>query len=262
MSSAQPLAPLVRMLSRHRAMTEADCLAVLDLPRSIRDVPRDTLFVRQGDSTPQCTVLLSGYMFRQKIVTREGRRQILGVQFPGEIIDLQNSLLDRADHNVQALTRCSVAVIPVEALLNLAFERPGAGRAFWTASLIDGAIFRELAASLGRRDARSRIAHFLCEFGIRAEYAGLGRRSAFELPMTQDHIADAMGLTPIHVNRSLRHLDTEGLIVRSSRSILIPDFDALAEVGDFSTDYLHIALQQRNGEGLSRPLGMTDSARA
>lgn len=240
-------------------MTEADCLAVLDLPRSIRDVPRDTLFVREGDTTPQCTVLLSGYMFRQKIVTREGRRQILGVQFPGEIIDLQNCLLDRADHNVQALTRCSVAVIPVDALLNLSFERPGAGRAFWAASLIDGAIFRELAASLGRRDARSRIAHFLCEFGIRSELAGLGSRSAFELPMTQDHIADAMGLTPIHVNRSLRHLDSEGLVVRASRSVTIPDFEALADAGDFSTDYLHMMPLQRVGE--SRPArapGMID----
>jgi CRP-like cAMP-binding protein len=247
------------MLSRYSAMTEADCLAVLDLPRSIREAPRDSLIVREGDSAPHCTVLLSGYMFRQKIVTREGRRQILGVQFPGEIIDLQNSLLDRADHNVQALTRCSVAIIPAEALLNLSFERPGVGRAFWTACLVSGAIFRELAASLGRRDARSRIAHFLCEFGVRSELAGLGSRSAFELPMTQDHIADAMGLTPIHVNRSLRHLDTEGLIVRASRSVTIPDFGALAEAGDFSTDYLHIAPQQRSGDGgLSRGTGLVD----
>jgi len=243
-------------------MTEADCLAVMDLPRAIRDVPREALFTRQGDSVPQCTVLLSGYMFRQKIVTREGRRQILGVQFPGDIIDLQNSLLHRSDHNVQALTRCSVAVIPVDALLSLAFERPGAGRAFWTASLVDGAMFRELAASLGRRDARSRIAHFLCEFGVRSELAGLGSRSAFELPMTQDHIADAMGLTPIHVNRSLRHLDTEGLIVRASRSVTIPDFDALAEVGDFTTGYLHIAAPQRSPDGVSGRLPSLVDSRA
>lgn len=237
------------MLSRHRAMSEADCLAVLDLPRSIRDVPRETLVVREGESAQHCTVLLSGYMFRQKIVTPEGRRQILGVQFPGEIVDLQNSLLDRADHNIQALTRCSVAHIPIEALLALSFERPGVGRAFWTACLINGAIFRELAASLGRRDARSRLAHFLCEFGVRSELAGLGSRSAFELPMTQDHIADAMGLTPIHVNRSLRSLDATRLIVRASRSITIPDFEALAQAGDFNTDYLHIVPMQRGGDG-------------
>lgn len=237
------------MLSRHRPLAEADSLAVLDLPRTIRDVPRDAFLVREGDSSPTCSVLLSGYMLRQKIVTRDGKRQILGVQFPGDIVDLQNSLLRRADYDIQALTRCTIAMIPTEALLNLAFERPGAGMAFWTSCLVDAAIFRELAASLGRRDARSRIAHFLCEFGVRSELAGLGSRSAFELPMTQDHIADAMGLTPIHVNRSLRHLDADGLVVRASRSITIPNFEALAAVGDFNTDYLHLVPPPRNGDG-------------
>lgn len=236
------------MLSRHRPLTDADCHAVLQLARSHRDVPRETILVHEGTHPPQCAVLLSGYMFRQKIVTRDGRRQILGVHFPGDIVDFQNSLLDQADHNVQTLTRCSVAMIPAEALVNLAFERPGVGMALWTSSLVDAAVLRELVASLGRRDARARIAHFMCEFGVRSELAGLGSRSSFELPMTQDHIADAMGLTPIHVNRSLRNLDMNKLIVRASRSITIPDFEALAEVGDFRTDYLHIASPVRREE--------------
>jgi CRP-like cAMP-binding protein len=111
----------------------------------------------------------------------------------------------------------------------------------WIDTLVDGSIFREWIANVGRRDARTRIAHLLCEFSLRLEVAGLGQQSDYQLPMTQDQVADATGLTPVHVNRTLKGLEAEGLITRANpRSINIGNWKNLAEAGDFSSAYLHM----------------------
>lgn len=234
------LLPLVQMLARHRRLGDEDRAAVLGLPYSLRELARDTILVSEGDSVTHSAILSSGYMYRQKIATAQGKRQILEVHLPGDLVDLQNGFFERADHDVLALTRCTVAMVPVEALLQVCFARPQIGLAVWTASLLDAAIQRELTASIGQRDARGRIAHFLCEFGVRTELAGLGRRTEYVLPMTQDHLADLLGITSIHINRSIRQLDSEGLLVRAQREVRIMDFSALATIGDFRPDYLHI----------------------
>jgi CRP-like cAMP-binding protein len=111
----------------------------------------------------------------------------------------------------------------------------------WTDTLVDASVFREWVANVGRRDARTRIAHLLCEFSLRLKVAGLAELTDFELPMTQEHIADCTGLTPVHVNRMLKLLDSEKLISRrTSRSISIGDWQKLAKVGDFDSTYLHL----------------------
>jgi CRP-like cAMP-binding protein len=158
----------------------------------------------------------------------------------GDVVDLQNSLLRRSDHNVQALTNIDVAYIPVEAIQNLAFERPNVGKAMWYETLVDASIFREWTLNVGRRDARTRTAHLLCEFAMRLEVAGLGEQFDYELPMTQDQLADALGLNPVHVNRTLKALEAEGLIERTRRSVRIVNWKALANVGDFDPNYLHL----------------------
>jgi CRP-like cAMP-binding protein len=108
-------------------------------------------------------------------------------------------------------------------------------------TLVDGAISREWIMNVGRRDARARLAHLLCEFSLRLKVAGLGQQSLYELPMTQEQLGDATGLTPIHVNRTIKKLEQEGLIERSSaRSIQIGDWRKLADVGDFESAYLHM----------------------
>jgi CRP-like cAMP-binding protein len=163
----------------------------------------------------------------------------------GDIVDLQNSLLGVADHSVQALTDTDVAMIPREAIQQLAFDRPKVGMAMWYDTLVDGSIFREWIANVGRRDAYTRIAHLLCEFSLRLEVAGLGEATDYELPMTQEQIADCTGLTPVHVNRTMKVLEAEKLISRkSSRAIAIADWRKLADAGDFDSNYLHL----REGE--------------
>jgi CRP-like cAMP-binding protein len=139
------------------------------------------------------------------------------------------------------LTAGSVALIPREEIIRLTLERPTIGQAMWIDTLVDGSIFREWVANVGRRDARTRVAHLLCEFALRLKVAGLGQETHYELPMTQEQLADATGLTSVHVNRTLRGLEKDRLIERSNpRSIHIGDWRKLAEVGDFDSNYLHL----------------------
>ena len=111
----------------------------------------------------------------------------------------------------------------------------------WFDTLVDGSIFREWIANVGRRDAQTRIAHLLCEFSLRLKVAGLGEANEYELPMTQDQLADCTGLTSVHVNRTLKNLEAKRLIERrSSRTVTIGDWKKLAEAGDFDSNYLHL----------------------
>lgn len=246
-SSLQPL--LAKLAYWARADTHwgqfdaADEEALLDLPHRIKNLERHAYIVREREKATQSCVLLSGYAIRHKIVA-DGARQIVSVHMKGDIVDLQNSFLGVADHSVQVLTESRVAFIPREAVKKLAFERPNIGMAMWHDTLVDGSIFREWIANVGRRDARMRVAHLLCEFSLRLKVAGLGEETRYELPMTQDQLADCVGLTPVHVNRTLKGLEADKLITRqTSRGIAIGDWKKLADAGDFDSNYLHL----RNG---------------
>ena len=158
----------------------------------------------------------------------------------GDVVDLQNSFLGYADHSVQTLTRAMVAFIPREEMRRVAFEHADAGMAMWQDTLVDGSVFREWIANIARRDAASRIAHLLCEFGLRLEAIGIGDRMSYELPFTQEQLADATGLTTVHVNRTLSDLEKRGLIVRAKRYIAIADWSRLEDLGGFNDAYLHL----------------------
>lgn len=234
------LEPMVRKLEYRQKLDADDRAALLALPHKVKLLEAHDYVVRQGDRAEFSCALLSGYCVRQKIVCN-GYRQIVAIQMKGEIVDLQNSLLGTADHAVQMLTAGKIAMIPGEEVVRIAFERPAVGKAMWLDTLVDGSIFREWVANVGRRDARTRIAHLLCEFSLRLQLAGLGEQSNYELPMTQEQLADCTGLTPVHVNRTIKSLERDGLIARTSaRSITIGNWRKLADVGDFQSTYLHL----------------------
>jgi CRP-like cAMP-binding protein len=219
---------------------DADGRAILSLPHRMKKVERLGYIVREREATTHSCVLLSGFAIRHKIVLG-GARQIVAVHMKGDVLDLQNSFLGVADHSVQVLTDSEVAFIPREAIKKLCFERPNIGMAMWHDTLVDGSIFREWIANVGRRDAATRIAHFLCEFSLRLKVAGLGKATGYELPMTQEQLADCVGLTPVHVNRTLKTLEANGLISRkTSRGITIGNWKKLAQAGDFDSNYLHL----------------------
>jgi CRP-like cAMP-binding protein len=221
-------------------LSPEDRAAVLALPHTIKSLEPNHYIVREFDKATHSCALLSGYAVRHKIVA-SGERQIVAIHMKGEMVDLQNSLLEVADHSVQMLTPGNAALIPVGEVQRLALERPMIAKAMWFETLVDGSIFREWIANIGRRDARTRIAHLLCEFALRLQVAGLGEQTDYELPMTQDQLADATGLTPVHVNRTLKSLEADGLIERASpRAIVIGDWRKLADAGDFNSNNLHL----------------------
>jgi CRP-like cAMP-binding protein len=233
------LAPMVAKLHQWKPLDSGDEDALLALPyRVIRLRPQEYI-VRDGDKPQSSCLMLSGFSFRHKIAGNGGR-QVFSIHMKGDLADLQNSLLGTADHNLQALNHVEVAMIPVEAVQEIAFNRPAIGRAMWYETLVDASIFREWTLNVGRRDARTRMAHMLCEFALRLEVAGLGLRHSYELPMTQEQLADALGLTSVHTNRTLMALAGDGLITRTQRAVRIDDWPRLAEAGDFDSAYLHL----------------------
>jgi len=231
---------LIRKLDRLADLSQSDLQAIRALPFEIEGVGSGQYLVREGTLVRQCCLLLSGYACRYKSA-RMGNRQIVSFHLAGDILDLQHLLFPQADHSVQAITDARVAWVDTKALAALAQQRPAINEALWRDTLVDASIFREWVLNVGQRDAKSRIAHMLCEFAIRREAAGLGAPEQFELPMTQQQIAEATGLTAVHVNRMLQMLGTEGVIERQGRRFTIVDWDKMRDVADFEPGYLHLA---------------------
>jgi CRP-like cAMP-binding protein len=238
MTGPHPLLPMVRKLEKWNRLGDADREAIFALPYVLREVDPGRYIVREGDRADNSCLLRSGFAYRHKIIG-DGARQILSIHMTGDMVDLQNSLLRTADHSVQALTRCEIAMIPRGSIQAIAASNPAVGMAMWLDTLVDASVFREWVANVGRRDARTRTAHLLCEFAIRQEWAGLGERGCYNLPMTQEQLADALGLTAVHVNRTLKSLEADGLIRRDRRSVTIDSWENLRDAGDFSPQYLH-----------------------
>ena len=230
---------MVRKLSRRALLDDEDRRALSSLPFRKKVFEPSSYLVREGAHTEEASLVFDGFAYRQKL-TRDGGRQILSVHVPGDFVDLEGSLLNVSDHNLQALTRCEVAAIPRQALTALVETHPRIARALWIDTLIDGSIFREWILNVGRRDAKERVAHLLCEFAKRLELAGLGDEHGYTLPMTQEQLADCTGLTSVHVNRTLKALEAAGLLVRSGRTLSIPDWKRLRDAAGFSELYLHL----------------------
>lgn len=238
MNDSQTLGPLVRRWSKYVNLPADDRDAILGLPFTRKSFGKEAYLVREGQRTTDCSLLLRGFAFRQKLL-RNGSRQIISFHIPSEFVDLQNGLLGVADHNVQSLDPSEAAIIPRAALTDLAAERPAIRLAMWTDTLVDASLFREWVVNVGRRDSRARIAHLLCELVVRLENIGDGDNGRFDFPITQEQLADATGLTAVHTNRTLQSLRRDGLIQLTSRSLTILDWQGLREVGDFDELYLH-----------------------
>jgi CRP-like cAMP-binding protein len=232
------LDPLFRRWKRRVSLSDGSKQAVAALPWTMRSYARENYLAREGEPTSSCMLLVSGYAYRQKLVSN-GARQIISFHIPGEFIDLQNAMLEVADHNVQSLGRSTVAVVSKDALTGLMAKDFDIQRAIWLDSLVDASIFREWVVNVGRRNAKTRIAHLLCELALRLDSSRVGDGSMFDFPLTQEQIADATGLTAVHTNRTLQSLRKEGLISLTANQLTILDWNKLADVGDFSERYLH-----------------------
>ena len=233
---------LERLLCKYEKrvpLEPSDQAAVLALPFQVRSLESNRYLIREGMEPQVSSLLLSGFVARHK-ETADGGRQILSIHIPGDFFNIEGSLLQVADHSVQALTRAEVATVSSSAVISLIGRHPRVGRAMWIDTLIDASIYREWILNVGRRSARQRIGHILCEFARRLEIAGLGTTHGYRFPMTQEQLADSTGLTAVHVNRTLKSLEEDELIVRHKRFIEIPDWERLRDMSGFNELYLHL----------------------
>jgi CRP-like cAMP-binding protein len=223
--------------ARRLRLSREELQPLRDVPHTLQAFNRDDFIVREGTRPTTCAIIVAGSAFRLKVVNH-GARQIMAFHFPGEFIDLQNCLLSVNDHSVQAMTACRVAVFPKQAVASLVESSPNLTRALWLDTLIEAAIFREWVVNVGRRNARARIAHLLCELAVRLEEFSRGEK-VYQMPITQEQIADATGMTSVHTNRTIQSLRREGLISLSAGRLVVHDWPALKSIGDFSDLYLH-----------------------
>lgn len=229
---------LIARLTSRAMLDEEDQEAVRRLSIHLRGYRPHARIVREGDRPNTCGFIVSGFACRTKM-TATGERQIVALLMPGDLINLQQIVLPRADHDVQALTSMQVGDIASTHLQELAQDRASIGRALWIDTLIEGSIVRELLLNNGRRDALQRLAHQLCEFAHRLAMS-VGPSLSFDLPLTQEQLGDMTAMTGIHVNRTLKKLRDLGIITRTGRTFVINDWQALARQAMFTPNYLHL----------------------
>ncbi|RHW17773.1 Crp/Fnr family transcriptional regulator [Sphingomonas gilva] len=226
-------------IAQHGALSPEAHAALAWLPAELRTLRPHAYLIREGRRPASCSMLLSGVACRHKL-TGDGARQIVGIYLKGDFVDAQNLFLDRSDHNIQAISDCEVLDVPIDAMRRLVADQPEIARALWSETLVEAAMMREWLLNLGRRDAAVRVIHLLCELAVRLQHLGLAGHDNFQLPLTQAQLADAVGLTAVHVNRVLRQLELRGLIARDHRCVRVMDWQALRQAGDFSPAYLHL----------------------
>ena len=229
---------MVDRLAVHSTLSDVDRTALNNLANTKRSYEPGSFIIREGDYPSQLLILVSGFCILHKI-SKDGYRQIVGIKIADEFINLNNFYLEIADHNVQSLTRCTVVAVPANVMRALAKQRVALGTAFIRASLIEASIYREWILNNGRRDARTRIGHLLCELAVRLDVSGAASGQGYDLPMSQEQLGDAVSITPVHVNRSLKSLVHDGLIEQSGRRIGFPDWNRLKDEVGFNERYLH-----------------------
>ena len=205
----------------------------------MRQVPADQVLIRKGVELSESMLLLEGMLCRFKDL-RDGRRQLLELHVAGDFADLHSFTLKRLDHNVMSLTLCRIATVAHDNLRRITEQHPHLARVYWFMTNMDAAIQREWTMSLGRRDAAARLAHLFCELYVRLEIVGLTRGHEFDCPLTQADIAEYVGLTPVHVNRTLQRLRREELIRFERQVLTILDWPGLQRAAEFDPSYLYL----------------------
>jgi len=241
-SDTNPLNVLIRKLESIATLSPEEREAVLSLPVKTRTLAPRQDIVRDGDKPSQCCLLLSGWACRYKIIA-EGRRQIFSFHIAGDIPDLQSLHIHTMDHSLCTLTQATVAFIPHGSMRDLTARFPGVAATLWRDTLIDSATFREWMIGMGRRSAFERVAHLFCELYLKLQAVGLAESYRCPLPVTQMDLSDALGLSNVHVNRTLQEMRGKSLITLRGQTLVLEAWDELTRVSEFDPTYLH--LEQR-----------------
>ena len=203
--------------------------------------------IREGDRPGPVLVILEGWAFRYKILPN-GLRQIMAFMMPGDACDLHIGLVDRMDHGIQTVTDVRVATINGETMNRVMIAHPTIARAMYIAQLVDEGTLRSWIVSMGRRTSAERVAHLLLELYIRAASIGLAEGDTMALPLTQAVLADAMGMTSVHINRVLQSLRASGAVELQRGVLKINQPSVLTQTAGFDDSYLHRRMRAPSGK--------------
>ena len=223
---------------------------MLNLPADVQQVQGNRDFVTLGQTMTHACLIVDGLAGRFE-QTRTGKRQITAVHLPGDMADLHSVVLPKTSWALQALSRTTIARVPHQALVTIADRHPALARAFWRDCTVDSSIIAGWTVSLGLLSAKAKLAHLICELRCRYAAAGLADDDGFTLPMTQAHLGEVLGLTPVHVNRMAKELRDDRLASISDRRVTIIDWPRLVRAAEFDPAYLHLDdATQPDGDGV------------
>lgn len=233
------LAPFLAAMEARDTISEVEIAAIYAAAGETKVFADQQDIVTEGDRPQQSTLVLSGIAARYSTV-EDGGRQITGLHYAGDFVDLHSFPLKVMDHSVAAVGRCVVAFFPHRGLDRITETLPHLTRVLWLLTLIDGSIHRQWLVAKGRLSADEQLAHFFCEQYVRARIAGIVEDSAFAFPLTQQQLGDALGISLVHANRTLQQLRKSGYLSWENGIVRIFDWDGLRDYGQFEPDYLHL----------------------
>jgi len=239
------LTSLIRKLEYFVRLSQND-RAILDRAASerVRKFGPRVDIAREGDRPKDVHLILSGWACRYKQL-EDGRRQVVSFFLPGDLCDLNIFILREMDHSIGTITPVSIADLSRDFFDEMSADHPRIITAFWWESLVNAAVQREWTMNLGQRTALERMAHLFCEIFFRLRIAGLTRKESCDFPLTQADLADATGLSKVHVNRTLQELRSAGLIVLKGKMLAVPNLERLMSAGMFNANYLHLDREGR-----------------
>jgi CRP-like cAMP-binding protein len=232
-------AVLLAKLERRDRVSEEERRALQSVLEPERRYRAGEAIIMEGDRPGQSTLLVSGFAGRQSS-TLDGRRSLTQLSIAGDFVDLHSLLMKQMDHGVVALTDCRVSTASHTALIALIAEHPHLGRLLWLDTVIDGAVHRQWLHRMGRQEALGRLAHFLCEIDARLAAVGLSADSGFDVPLSQVEVADCLGISPVHANRTLMELRRLGLVEWRGVHVRLPDRTRLQRLAQFDPTYLRL----------------------
>ena len=232
-------------LAAFTKLSPEDQLALDRITRNTIKVDARRDVIGEGESPRHVRLILEGWGARYKALP-DGKRQIVGLFVPGDFCDLNVYILKRMDHSIGAISRLRVAIISQAEMEELTSEHPRISQALLWHELVSSAIQREWLLNIGQRDAQARLAHLFLEMYFRMRTVGLTHNGRCDFPLTQSDLAEATGLTSVHVNRMLQELRREGLIELERKQLHIPDVPRLMDLAMFNADYLHLDHEGRH----------------
>lgn len=230
---------LLKHLSCIGKLSSEDAAALLRLKGEVRTLPKGKDILAAGDAPNCCVVLLKGFLCRHGW-KRDGTRQVHSFYIPTDAPSLETLHIGYLDNNLGAVVQSTIGIVPNAEVFRVMEERPQVLSLIWRETLIQAAVFREWLMRNSTLPADAAMAHLFCEMYLRADAAGLLLGNSCEMPTTQEMLGQALGLTAVHVNRTLQHLRDGGLVDHRNGRLYVHDIRRLMELGEFDPQYLHL----------------------